>query len=62
MERFVHAASKLAYQSIILFIFFLIFCPYCNIALCSNYALFLLMTTSIYHRIVTALHFFWLPF
>ena len=36
------------------------FCPYCNYALCSNYALSLLMTTSIYHRIsfffFTALH------
>lgn len=46
-------------RKMLFFIFY--FCPYCNYALCSNYALSLLMTTSIYHRIFfffffTALH------
>lgn len=36
-------------RKMLFFIFY--FCPYCNYALCSNYALSLLMTTSIYHRI-----------
>ena len=50
MKEFAHAASKKLLVSLPFFALI------CNYALCSNYALSMLMTTSIYHRILQSLH------